>query len=91
MVFIHDGYWRSNEKTNCSFIAAPVIAGGGALANINYGLAPETPMGEIIAHARDAVTWLYNNAAEGNFGRAKIHIAGRSAGGHLAAELVATD
>ena len=48
-------------------------------------------MGEIIAHARDAVTWLYNNAAEGNFGRAKIHIAGRSAGGHLAAELGATD
>jgi len=82
LVFIHEGFWRSNEKTNCSFIA---------LANINYGLAPETPMGEIIAHARDAVTWLYNNAAEGNFGRAKIHIAGRSAGGHLAAELVATD
>ena len=91
LIFIHGGYWRSNEKTNYGFIAAPVIARGGALANINYGLAPETPIGDIIAHARDAVAWLYDNAAAGNFDRARIHVAGHSAGGHLAAELVATD
>ena len=89
MIFIHGGYWRSNDKTNYGFIAAPVIANGGALANINYGLAPETPMGDIIEHARQAVIWLHGNEAAGN--PPEIHIAGHSAGGHLAAELVATD
>ena len=91
LIFIHGGYWRSNDKTYYGFIAAPVTARGGALANINYGLAPNTPMGDIIAHARDAVIWLYDNAAAGNFDRSRIHVAGHSAGGHLAAELAATD
>ena len=91
LIFIHGGYWRSNEKTNYGFIAEPVIARGGALANINYGLAPDTPMGEIIEHARAAITWLYGNEAAGNFDHARIHVAGHSAGGHLAAELAATD
>ena len=89
LIFIHGGYWRSNDKTNYGFIAAPVIAGGGALANINYGLAPETRMGDIIEHARQAVIWLHGNEAPRN--PPEIHIAGHSAGGHLAAELVASD
>jgi arylformamidase len=91
LIFIHGGYWRSNDKANYGFIAAPVVARGGALANINYGLAPETAMGDIIEHAREAVTWLYGNAAAGNFARSRIYVAGHSAGGHLAAELLATD
>jgi arylformamidase len=96
LIFIHGGYWRSNEKTNYGFIAEPVIAHGGAQANINYGLAPDYSVGEIIAHARDAVIWLYCNEAAGNFDRRKIYVAGHSAGGHsagghLAAELAATD
>ncbi|MEE8171877.1 MAG: alpha/beta hydrolase [Alphaproteobacteria bacterium] len=91
LVFIHGGYWRSNDKSNYAFIAAPVIARGGALAIINYGLAPDTAMGDIIEHAREAVTWLYDNEAAGQFDRTRIHIAGHSAGGHLAAELLATD
>ena len=57
LIFIHGGYWRSNEKTNYGFIAEPVIAHGGAQANINYGLTPDYSVGEIIAHARDAVIW----------------------------------
>ena len=31
-------------------------------------------MGEIIATARDAVTWFYNNAAEGNCDRTRIQV-----------------
>ena len=91
LIFIHGGYWRSNDKANYAFIAEPVVARVGALANINYGLAPDHSMGEIIAHVRAAVTWLHGNAAAGNFDPARIHLAGHSAGGHLAAELLATD
>jgi arylformamidase len=86
LVFIHGGYWRSNDKANYGFIAEPVIEAGGALANINYGLAPDTGMGEIIEQVRTSILWLY-----GNIVNERIHVAGHSAGGHLAAELLATD
>ena len=66
LIFIHGGYWRSNEKTNYGFIAEPIHAHGGALANINYGLAPDYSVGDIIAHAREAVAWLYGNEAAGD-------------------------
>ncbi len=48
-------------------------------------------MSDIIEHARAAVIWLHDNEAAGNFERSRIHVAGHSAGGHLAAELLATD
>jgi arylformamidase len=91
LVFVHGGYWRANDKANYGFIAEPVLEAGGALANINYGLAPDTPLGEIIEQTRAAILWLSNNAALGKFDNRRIHIAGHSAGGHLAAELLATD
>ena len=91
LVFIHGGYWRSNDKENYGFIAEPVVAHGGALAVLNYGLAPETPVAEIIAHVQDAIHWLHDNAPQGRFDPEKIHVTGHSAGGHLTAELAATD
>jgi arylformamidase len=91
LIFIHGGYWRSNEKTNYGFIAEPITARGGALAAINYGLAPETPVARIVEQVRAAVVWLHGKAEKGRFDRNRIHVAGHSAGGHLAAELAATD
>ena len=90
LVFIHGGYWRSNDKANYGLIAGPAIKAGGALANINYGLAPEASRGEIIEQVRAAIVWLRDNAKLGNFDSKQIHIAGHSAGCHLAAELLAT-
>ena len=48
-------------------------------------------MAEIIEHARAAIFWLQDNASDGNFENQKIYVAGHSAGGDLAAELLATD
>lgn len=91
LIFIHGGYWQANDKTNYGFIADPVVSAGGALANINYGLAPEYAMAEIIEHARAAILWLYDNASDGIFDNQKVYVAGHSADGHLAAKLLATD
>jgi len=48
-------------------------------------------MAKIIEHARAAILWLQDNASDGNFDNQKIYVAGHSAGGDLAAELLATD
>src|SRR5438874_1799314 len=40
-VFIHGGYWRALDKTEFSFVAAPFIAQGIAVAVINYDLCPD--------------------------------------------------
>jgi len=48
LVFIHGGYWRSLDKSDFSWLAPPFVQHGVALALLNYGLAPATPMEEIV-------------------------------------------
>ncbi|MDB5651492.1 MAG: hypothetical protein JWL62_3012 [Hyphomicrobiales bacterium] len=63
---------------------------GFAFANLDYGLAPETPLTEIILQIRRALTFLVGQADALGFDPARIHLAGHSAGAHLAA-LAAVD
>lgn len=83
--FIHGGYWRRLDKADFSFIADGLVPLGIAFASINYGLAPETPLHEIVAQCRRAVAWLSINAASLRIDPERITVFGHSAGGHLAA------
>ena len=40
-VFIHGGYWRALDKSDFSFVAAPFVAQGIAVAVVNYDLCPD--------------------------------------------------
>jgi arylformamidase len=91
LVFIHGGYWRALDKADFSWIAPPYAAAGISVAVLNYGLAPKTPLLEIVAQVRRAMAWLYLHAEELGLDRARIHCAGHSAGGHLTAMMLATD
>ena len=83
LAFIHGGYWQSNDKEASSFLAPGLLACGYAVALIEYTLAPEARIGQIVAEVRRAVDWLAANA--GRLGAGPIFVAGNSAGGHLAA------
>jgi arylformamidase len=48
-------------------------------------------MDEIVRQNRAALAWLSQNAAAHGYDRDRIYVAGHSAGGHLAALLMATD
>lgn len=91
LVFVHGGYWRSLDKDDFSHLAAPYRQAGIAVAMLNYRLAPEVDIPEIIADVRQALIWLYRQAGSFGFDTDRIYVAGHSAGGQLAAMLAATD
>ncbi|MBU2091751.1 MAG: alpha/beta hydrolase [Alphaproteobacteria bacterium] len=88
LVFIHGGYWQALDKSFFSHIAPPYIASGIAVAVLNYRLAPAHRLDDIVADMRLAVVWLAQQARDLGIDAARIHAAGHSAGGHLAACLL---
>ena len=89
--FIHGGYWRSLDKADFSYLCKPLVEEGHITASVNYGLCPAVSVETIVKQTQAAVAWLYRNGAELGGDPTKIHISGHSAGGHLAAMLLATD
>ncbi|MBX6318709.1 alpha/beta hydrolase [Pigmentiphaga sp.] len=88
LVFIHGGYWRALGKSDFSWIAPAYVARGAAVAILDYGLAPATPIEEIVRQMLRAHAWLYRHAGELGFDARRIVTSGHSAGGHLTAMMV---
>lgn len=84
-LFIHGGYWRSLEPALFSHIAGGLNAHGVTVAVAGYDLCPHVRVTDIIAQVQAAARFLWSK-----FGQ-RMLVYGHSAGGHLAACLVATD
>ncbi len=84
-LFVHGGYWRSLDPSMFSQMARGMNAHGVAVAVSGYDLAPQVSIGEIVAQTRQACLFLWRRFAR------RIMVSGHSAGGHLAACMVATD
>ena len=84
-MFIHGGWWRSLEPAMFSQLAAGPNARGITVAVAGYDLCPNCSIADIIEQMRAACLYLWRKR------RQRIFIYGHSAGGHLAACLVATD
>jgi len=91
LMYIHGGYWRSLDKSDASIVAPPFTAAGYAVAVVNYALCPAVGVETIVAQVRRAATWLAAHHAEWNAPAGRLFACGHSAGGHLAAMLLATE
>jgi arylformamidase len=84
VVFIHGGYWQALDGSSFSHCAKGLNAHGVDVAVPTYDLCPQVSIDTIIEQMRSAAREL------ARLGRPLV-ISGHSAGGHLAACLLATD
>jgi arylformamidase len=84
-LFIHGGYWRSLEPSSFSQMARGMNAHGVTVAVSGYDLAPQVSIAQIIQQTQQACLFLWKRYQRW------IMVSGHSAGGHLAACMVATD
>lgn len=84
-LFIHGGYWRSLEPATFSHLARGLNGRGVAVAVAGYDLCPQVRITDIIDQMRQACLYLWRRSGR------RVLVCGHSAGGHLAACLLATD
>jgi arylformamidase len=84
-VFVHGGWWRSLEPSSFSHMAAGLNAHGIDVAVPGYDLCPQVRIADIVEEIRTALLMLWRRF------RKRMLVYGHSAGGHLAAAMMATD
>jgi arylformamidase len=84
-LYVHGGYWRAFDPSSSSHMARGLNGRGVAVAVVGYDLCPIVSIGDIIEQIRRACIFLWQR-----FDRPML-ASGHSAGGHLAAAMVATD
>ena len=84
-VFIHGGYWQSVAKEQNAQFTAGMLRSGYAVANLDYSLCPEAPLAQIVLQIRGALNFLRREADNLAVDGSRLHLAGHSAGAHLAA------
>lgn len=83
VMFIHGGYWQAFDKSSSSHLARGANMRGLTVAVPSYTLAPAATLADIIAEIEMAADFIMERTGR------PIVAAGHSAGGHLAACLMA--
>jgi arylformamidase len=91
LMFIHGGYWQMNDKERFAFLAEGPLAHGINVAVVEYTLAPDVRLDQIVAEIRRSVAWLGEHLGEYSADPARIYVSGHSAGGHLTATMMSLD
>jgi arylformamidase len=89
LMFIHGGYWRSLDKRDFSFLAPAWVDAGVSLVVVNYDLCPKVTIERIVQQMLAASVWLYRHAEQYGMDEERLYVSGHSAGGHLAAMMLA--
>jgi arylformamidase len=87
-IYIHGGYWISNDKKDCSYVALGFVGAGFVNVVINYSLIPQVTMAEQVRQCRAAVRWVHDNIRPYGGDPERLYVTGHSAGGHLAVSLL---
>lgn len=85
VVYIHGGYWQRGDRKGVAFVAKELNARGIAVALPGYTLCPAASIMDIVAELRQCLKALWEATKQ------RPVVVGHSAGGHLAAAMLATD
>lgn len=84
-VYIHGGYWQRGERKDYGFVARELNARGITVAIPSYTLCPAAKVIDIVGEMRQCLKALWERL------RRRPLVIGHSAGGQLAAAMLATD
>ncbi|MFC7477324.1 alpha/beta hydrolase [Dankookia sp. GCM10030260] len=84
-LFLHGGYWQALDRSFFSHMARGMLARGVAVAVPSYDLCPQVTLAAITDQMRAAAMLLHRRSGR------RLLATGHSAGGHMAAMLMATD
>lgn len=91
MMFIHGGYWQAREPKGTNFVAPELVKLGFCVVSAGYDLCPNVTLDKITSQIQAAAQYVWHNISEYGGDRNRFFVAGHSAGGHLTAEMMATD
>ena len=91
LVYIHGGYWQELSKNEHAFPAVALNRNAISYCAINYGLAPQGTLDEMVDRCRRALAWIAQHSAMLGIDANAIHVSGHSAGAHLTAMAALAD
>ncbi|MAF48046.1 MAG: esterase [Rhodospirillaceae bacterium] len=91
LIYFHGGAWRTTEEGLGGQVAPVFVRAGAVVAAPNFSVAPAASLDAMVRQCREAVAYVYENAAGFGGDAACIHICGHSSGAHLAAMAAVTD
>ncbi|XP_046547976.1 kynurenine formamidase-like [Haliotis rubra] len=89
LVYLHGGYWQHLGLEMSGFMAPPLCKAGATVISVGYDLAPEASMDKIVSEIKQAMRYILRYAKERQ--SRGIYLCGHSAGGHLAAMMLACE
>lgn len=90
-VWIHGGYWRRLSKDQFSYVATPIVSAGGAVAVLNYPLAPGPSLDAIVDAVHRGFACARERAARGGADISRTFVGGHSVGAQLTGTVVARE
>lgn len=91
LIWIHGGYWQRGDKSVYSFLATPFVQKGVNVVVVGYDLCPAVSMTRLTEELREAMAFIWHEAATLGINRNRTTVMGQSAGGHLTEMMMATD
>jgi len=83
VIFIHGGFWQQYSKNDFAFLAESYLKEGVSVAMVDYPLAPQANVDQIVSSSANAVQFIGQNISEWGGYPKNMILSGWSAGGHL--------